>query len=109
MSKIRMVEALVKKVLEIDPEARKDDFRLIAQVYFYYNDEIGKLPFNIVMLGHKELRLPSVESITRARRKVQAEHENLKADKKTEKIRINEELEYRRYSKEHDRKTKDII
>lgn len=100
MSKIRMVEPLVKKILEIDPEARKDDFRLIAQVYYHYNDEIGKLPFNIVMLGHKELKLPSVESITRARRKVQAEYGHLRADKKTIEIRTNEEEEYRRYSKE---------
>lgn len=109
MSKIKRVESLVKSILELDPEARNDDFKLIAEVYYYLNNETGKLPFNVVMLAHKELKLPSVESITRARRKVQAEHENLKADKKTEKIRINEELEYRRYSKEHDRKTKDII
>lgn len=100
MSKVRIVEPIVKSILEIDTEARNDDFKLIAEVYYYLNKETGKLPFNVVMLGHKELRLPSLESITRARRKLQAEHEYLRADKKAEEIRTNEEQEYRRYSKE---------
>lgn len=99
MSKIKRVESLVKNILELDPDARNDDFKLIAEVYYYLNNETGKLPFNVVMLAHKELRLPSVESITRARRKLQAEYEYLKADKKTEEIRADEEQEYRRYSR----------
>ena len=100
MSKIKRVESLVKSILELDPEARNDDFKLIAEVYYYINTETGKLPFNVVMLAHKELKLPSVESITRARRKLQAEYEYLKADKETEILRTNEEEEFRRYAKE---------
>lgn len=100
MSKIKVIEPLVKNILEIDPEARKDDFRLIAEVYYRLNQEVGNLSFNLVMLGHKELKLPSVESITRARRKLQAKYEYLRADKKIEILRTNEEAEYRRYAKE---------
>ena len=100
MSKVKIIEPLVRSVLEEDPEARNDDFRLIAEVYYRLNQEIGRLSFNIVMLGHKELKLPSVESITRARRKLQAEYEYLKADKETEILRTNEEEEFRRYAKE---------
>lgn len=98
MSKIQRVESLVKSILELDPEARNDDFKLIAEVYYYLNDETGKLPFNIVMLAHKELKLPSVESITRARRKLQAQYDYLKASKEIAAIRENEEEEFRRYA-----------
>lgn len=99
MSKIKIVEPLVKDILETDPEARKDNFILIAQVYYKLNQDIGKLPFNLVMLGHKEFKLPSVESITRARRKLQSEYEYLRPDEETEILRTNEEAEYRRYAK----------
>ena len=99
MSKIKRVESLVKSILELDPEARNDDFKLIAEVYYYINTETGKLPFNVVMLAHKELKLPSVESITRARRKLQAEYEYLRPNEIISEIRENEEQEFRRYSR----------
>lgn len=99
MSKIKRVESLVKSILELDPEARNDDFKLIAEVYYYINTETGKLPFNVVMLAHKDLKLPSLESITRARRKIQAEYDYLKASKEIVEIRENEEEEYRRYAR----------
>lgn len=100
MSKIKIVEPLVKDILEEDPEARKDNFRLIMQVYNRLNENIGGQPFNLVMLRHKELGLPSVEGITRARRKLQKEYDYLRADKETEILRTKEETEYRRYAKE---------
>lgn len=100
MSKIKVIEPLVKNILEENPEARKDDFKLIAEVYYRLNKEIGKLSFNVVMLGHKELKLPSVESITRARRKLQANYEYLRPDKKIEELRAKEKTEFRRYAKE---------
>lgn len=99
MSKIKKIEPLVKSILEEDKEARKDDFLLIASVYNRLSNIKG-LSFNLVMLGHKELGLPSLETITRARRKLQAEYEYLRADEETEILRTNEETEFRRYAKE---------
>lgn len=100
MSKIKMVEPLVKEILEVDPETRKDDFKLIAEVYYRLNKEVGNLSFNVVMLGHKELKLPPTETITRARRKLQAKYEYLRADEDIERLRTKEEAEFRRYAKE---------
>lgn len=100
MSRIKMVEPLVKVILEEDKEARKDDFKLIAEVYHRINQEVGKLSFNVVMLGHKTLNLPPVETITRARRKLQNKYEHLRANETIEKLRANEEEEFRRYAKE---------
>lgn len=100
MSRIKVIEPVVKDILEMNPEARKDDFVLVAEVYYRLNQEVGKLSFNLVMLGHKELKLPPVETITRARRKLQAKYEYLRADKGIEKLRNNEETEFRRYAKE---------
>ena len=98
MSKVKKIEPLVKDILEQDLEARKDDFKLIAEVYYRLNQEVGKLSFNLVMLGHKELKLPPAETITRARRKLQAEYEYLRPDEDTEMLRTKEEAEFRRYA-----------
>lgn len=100
MSKVKVVEPLVKSILEEDKETRKDDFKLIAEVYHRLNQEVGNLSFNIVMLGHKELKLPSVESITRSRRKLQAKYEYLRPDEEIEMLRVKEQAEFRRYAKE---------
>lgn len=100
MSKIKRIEPLVKDILEEDPEARKDDFKLIAEVYYRLNQEVGRLSFNLVMLGHKELNLPSVETITRARRKLQAKYNYLRPEEKIKKLRTKEETDFRRYAKE---------
>ena len=100
MSKIKKIEPIVKDVLEMDPNARKDDFYLVAEVYNRLNKNISGLSFNIVMLGHKELKLPPVETITRCRRKLQAKYEYLRAEEKIEELRTNEEAEFRRYAKE---------
>lgn len=100
MSKIKIIEPLVKEILEADQETRKDDFKLIAEVYYRLNQKIGELSFNLVMLGHKELKLPPVETITRARRKLQAKYEYLRPKEEVEILRTKEEAEFRRYAKE---------
>lgn len=100
MNKIKKIEPLVKNILEMDPDAREDDFRLVAQVYYKINNEIGQLPFNIVMLGHKDLKIPAIETITRARRKLQEKYEHLRPRKEIREIRMEQEEQIRRYAKE---------
>ena len=98
MKKLYKVEKIVKQVLTEVPEARDDDFMLIAQVYYKINPEIVGIPFNVVMLGHKELNLPYFESISRARRKVQAEYKELRSSKEVEEARFNKQSDYINYA-----------
>lgn len=98
MNKLYKVEDTVKEVLKEVPAARDDDFVLVAHVYYKLDPEIVGTPFNIVMLGHKELGLPYFESISRARRKLQAEYEELRATKEVEEARLNKTSDYINYS-----------
>lgn len=100
MSKIKKVEPLVKKVLEDNENARNDDFELILMVYTEINENAMFCPFYKVMRAHKAYGLPSMESITRCRRKLQSEYEHLKADNKIQEIRLDLEQEFIDYSKE---------
>lgn len=100
MSKIKGIEPLVKDILEKVPRARKDDFVLITEVYYRLNEEVAKLSFGVVMLGHKKLNLPSTETITRSRRKLQAKYEHLRAEENIKRLRTKEEAEFRRYARE---------
>lgn len=69
-------------ILSIDAETRDDDFVLYYVVCRAYTDApIWAMSFEEAMLNHKKHRLPSYESITRARRKVQEEHPELRGEK----------------------------
>lgn len=98
MSRLYKIEDVVKKVLTEIPETRDDDFKLIAEVYFKMNFNIMNTSFALMMLGHKEFGLPPFESITRARRKLQATYEELKASEEVQDARLNETSEYINYA-----------
>lgn len=98
MSKLKEVENKVYEVLKTDPMARKDDFRLILQVFKKYEPDIAISNFANVMLGHNTLGLPAFESITRARRKIQATFPWLK-DEDVADFRAIQEEEYKNYAR----------
>lgn len=89
--KIKILESTVKEILENDPTTRNDDFILVTSVY----QRLGKIndtqTFYCVMLGHKQLGLPSFESITRVRRKVQEKYPALRANKQMQERREEQE------------------
>ena len=87
MNKLYKVEDIVYQVLKEVPEARKDDFVLVAEVYNKINPEIKYLKFSEVMLAHKELGLPYFESISRARRRLQNIFEELRPSKEVQEAR----------------------
>lgn len=84
------LEKIVLKLLKEYPITRKDDFILIAGVYKMLGVDVSK-SFKDVMKNHG--KLPSFESITRCRRKLQADNEEL-IDKASQKARKEEELKY---------------
>lgn len=92
---MKKVESIVKELLEYYPATREDDFYLVGSVYYMIKPEIKTKTFLDIMKNHSFYGLPSFESITRARRKVQAENEELLSSKA--KIRKREELEYLDY------------
>lgn len=98
MNKLYKTEDIVKEVLTEIPETRDDDFLLVVQVYYKLDPAIVGTPFNVVMLGHKELGLPYFESVSRARRKLQAEYEELRASKVVEDARVNKQSDYIDYA-----------
>ena len=99
MNKLYKVEDIVYQVLKEVPEARKDDFVLVAEVYNRIQPLIFNVPFNQVMLAHKELGLPYFESISRARRRLQSIFEELKPSQEVQDARLEEQLIYREYAR----------
>lgn len=99
MNKLYKVEDIVYQVLKEVPEARKDDFVLVTEVYNRIQPLINNVSFNQVMLAHKELGLPYFESISRARRRLQSIFEELRPSKEVQEARDEEQLIYREYAR----------
>lgn len=97
------MESIVKALMEDYPSTRGNDNALIAGVFWLIDPELMNMPFKEVL---KTKGLPSFESITRARRKIQEKNPILN-DERARKIRQKEEKEYREYySKKMEEKLK---
>ena len=96
--RLKKVEEKVIEVLQRYPATRNDDWKLIAYVFNEICPELSTLTFNEAMLGHKELGLPAMEGITRARRKAQEMIPELRADKKVWEQRMNKQEEFINYA-----------
>lgn len=82
---IKNIEKYVELVLMTNIETRSDDFLLIYEVAKHFNYEVEFLSFEEVMKRHKELGIPSLQSITRTRRKIFEKYPYLKPIKITKK------------------------
>jgi hypothetical protein len=98
LTKLNQIKAIVGRVLEAHEEARKDDFVLFALVC----DEMGvpsNFDFRTMLREHKLFGLPSWESVSRARRKIQAEYREL-TDAKTVEKRAEEIPVYKEFARQ---------
>lgn len=90
-------------ILIYDPTARADDYILYHEVvreYFARNGLLTKfynITFSEVMLFHERMFIPSYETVTRCRRKLQAEYPELK-DVAAEITRGEAEKKFRAYA-----------
>lgn len=93
------VEEKVDYVLREYEDSRSDDFILTYRVYQEINENVAtRKLFCDVMLNHVEYKLPSIESIVRARRKIFEKYPDLKPEKVSKKR--NEKIkEYKEYSR----------
>lgn len=98
MEKLKNVESNVRIILETCPETRNNDFKLISKYYWYFCDFDFRKSFFKVLENAKELNLVPFESITRARRKLQSEHEELQAVKEVQEKRKEREEEFKEYA-----------
>ncbi len=98
MAKLKNIEPLVREALINNPDSRGDNFILYAEVLRHFCS-INRLTFAEVCVHHVQLGVPSLETITRCRRKLQEKDPSLK-DTAAAEIRENEEEEYREYSRE---------
>lgn len=92
---------LVKDILEDHPDTRDDDMKLYAWACYELREETGaecrltkETSFVDALYYHKKYGLPSYESISRARRKVQEQIPNLAGNRRAKK---KKEDEYRTY------------
>ena len=100
MQSIKTIEGRVKAILEKDEEARNDDMALYLKVCNSCVKEVGEMTFSEVMEHHINLGLPSFGSVSRTRRKLQAEHYELMSSERVQKLRASREKLYRKYAKE---------
>lgn len=85
----------VKSILTRHPETRDDDMKLYAVVVWYKARLPESVGFYDAMAHHDKYNLPSYESVTRARRKVQEQEEALRGKKYNDRKKRQEE--YRDY------------
>ena len=82
MNNPNTIENQVLTILKENTDARNDDMKLYLLVcnrcyQRYENQDIGGLPFAVIMNCYKELHLPHFESVRRSRAKLQASHPEL--------------------------------
>lgn len=97
MSTLTTIKPKVEYLLRMYPRLRDDDFLLVGMVYHEYYGIGYDIGFLEVMKKHKELDLPSFETIRRTRQKVQEENpalESSKAKKKERQMAFNEFYEF---------------
>lgn len=109
MKEIKVAE-LVKEILTNKPNTRNSDNALICYVINAigdYNKKTGKgvaynwaMPFNVILSEIERNHLPSLESVSRARRKCQELYPELRADDDVEGARLEKKVDYIKFSQQ---------
>jgi hypothetical protein len=90
-------EAMVLEILREVEKARSDDYVLFAEVINRFYPDVADIPLRKALIEHREINLPSYETITRARRKLQNKYPEY-ASERTKKLREKMEAEYVAYA-----------
>lgn len=100
MSRLNKVELIVKTILENEIESRADDmylYYLFCTKYGFLNDSTFSKIFREKEYRN-DLGLAVFESVSRCRRKLQAEYEELRPSEKVQNARAEKESEYIDYA-----------
>lgn len=96
-TKFLQQEAAITAILEEKPQTRDDDCILYAEVLRRHYPDAFSLGLIEAFVNHATLKIPSYESVTRVRRKVQAQREDLTSERARRK-RAKEAEIYREYA-----------
>lgn len=88
-----------KYVLTYYPNTRSDDGLLVSKVMEKLNPSVKGLKFNFVLENRKALGLPSFETVTRARRKLQEKYPRYKAADDVANARAVLEEEFKAFAR----------
>ena len=83
MRNLKTVEKKVRAILEKNEDARNDDMVLYLALCNVCLKDAGAIPLAEIMTQYKYLGLPSFESVSRTRRKLQAKHPELSSTRPT--------------------------
>ena len=100
MRYLKTIERKVRTILAKNEDARNDDMVLYLVLCNACLKDAGALPLAEIMTQYKYLGLPSFESVSRTRRKLQARYPELAGSRPVRKKRRQGEHDYRRYAKE---------
>lgn len=100
MRNLKTIENKVKVILKKNEDARNDDMVLYLVLCNLCLKDAGAMPLAEIMTQHKALGLPSFESVSRTRRKLQAKHPELAGSRPVQKLRATGEKAYRKYARE---------
>lgn len=93
------IEDTTKYVLQNYSDTRNNDGLLVSKVMEHINPSVKGLKFTFVLENLKALKLPSCESITRARRKIQSAYPELGSTRIVKNARTDLEEEYKEYAR----------
>lgn len=105
MKRLCEITKLVKNILEEKPETRDNDNLLWLEAVretvrtFNYGNAMNELTFAYVLKNVYTLKLPSFETVSRARRKLQEKYPELRGSKKVRRKRIERETVYKEYAR----------
>lgn len=92
------VEDMVREMLEQYPHAREDDDYLYLLCVKRYNTSVGSMDVNSFFTNRALMQIPTYETITRVKRKVLAQREDLQPAKEVIDERYNTWKEAREYA-----------
>lgn len=96
--KIENVETLVRNSLEKNKSTREDDNLLYIDVIYQIDPLLVNENFLMNFKNARKLGLPAFETVSRARRKLQAENKNLRGSLENQKAREERQLDMFEYS-----------
>lgn len=90
-------EEMILSILQEVEEARSDDYVLFAEVINRFYPSVAGVPIHKALAEHRKIGLPSYESLTRVRRKLQNKYPEY-ASERTRQNRKLTEAEYIAYA-----------
>lgn len=97
MQRLKKIEEIVERILEVRNDARENDDILYLYVCEYYHRGISSMTLKNFLEVRNKTVCPNFASVTRARRKVFEKRPELKPKKVTE-LRENMEVVYVEYA-----------